>query len=203
MNSTPLYIIIGSILGMIATVALLILHLPQIIHIIGSAVVRSFKWLIWRPTMIKRWYWWKKYRPSWRIAEWGEVKITHIAAEQFQIELPLHLELESRNDKYNSVIEPYGVRLFMYHLGKGWEKQPYRLGGKLIDPAFGQFKLKAKDSVLVAFICNIVVSTKPIFADTVTCKVFSNTRATIVTPFVYLSGAAKRKGNKHFKAKVL
>ncbi len=86
MNSTPLYIIIGSILGIISGLVLSILHSQEVIRLIRLYVARFFKWLARRSTVIREWYWWKKYRPSWEIAALREVKIKSVG-KGFQIEI--------------------------------------------------------------------------------------------------------------------
>lgn len=202
MESPPLYIVIGSILGILSSFVLLILHFPVVANRIKSFVTWLWRWLLWRPIAIRRWRWWRQYRPSWRIANWGEVKIYHEEG-RFRLEVPISLELRSRNNRYNTVVNLYGIGLDMYHAGKGWEKKPHRLSGRLINLNDSDFEIAPRDSVIAEFICETTISERPLVRNTVTCKMFNFTLAALRTPYVNLSGHMKREGNSKFKVNVV
>ncbi len=77
MNSVPLYVLIGSILGIISAIVLLILHASEVIFIIRSFLRLLYVWVKEAPRVFRKWLWWRKYRPSWRIASWGTVKVKY------------------------------------------------------------------------------------------------------------------------------
>ena len=202
MNSVPLYITIGSILGTISAIVLLILHVPEVITTIRSFLKWFRVWLQERPTMIKKWYWWKKYRPSWEIASYGDVSIKLIGAK-YEMDIPLALKFTSRNNRYHTAIDP-DIFVDMYHSGKGWEKRPYRLLAKQIDRGRTFPTIAPQKSILLKYACEIGLTEKPLIADTVTCKIIDKPmRAGIGTPHERLSGDLKREGSNKFEAKAL
>ncbi len=122
--TTPVYIIIGSILGIISALVLTILHLPQFISVIRSFSKWLHNWLKERPGRFNRWRWWRQYRPSWKIANYGELKITKMG-DKYDLSVQVEIEYKNINNKYRVNFYDGYIHAYLYHEGKGWEGQPY------------------------------------------------------------------------------
>ena len=90
----------------------------------------------------------------------------------------------------------------MHHAGKGWEKRPYILYGQFINLDENRLVISPKTSVPVEYICEIKILAQPQVRDTVTCRLYNFSDASIRTDSVFLSGSMKRIGGNRFKAKV-
>ena len=110
--------------------------------------------------------------------------------------------MESGNDKYDTHIEIH-VLVDMYHNGKGWEKRPYRMSVKRIEPINYRL-IKPRKTMLFKFKGELTLQLKPTIEDNVICKIIETYMpAVITTPHERLSGRLKRKGSNRIKAKVL
>ena len=76
MDSLPLYIEIGAMLGIASSIVLLILNLQQLVATIRSFINWSYRWLRRWQAMLREWRWWRQYRPSSKIVEVGILEIT-------------------------------------------------------------------------------------------------------------------------------
>ncbi len=180
---------------------LLIRQFPELVRDLIRLAIRIANWLRERPVAIRKWYWWRKCRPSWRIADFGKVNIT-CDKEGFRIEFPLVLELKSRIDKYKTAVD-CGILLDVYHKGKGWEKIPYRLSSTLVDPNLSHLTLPPRESVSVGFLCGTVLKEEPCVGDTVICKVIDYMRAGISIHHLNLWGRLKKEGKDYREVTVL
>lgn len=134
MDSTPLYIIIGSISGIVAIVAsfvLIISQFPKVVRTIHSGLVKLYRWLRERPTVFSRWRWWRQYRPSCEIVKVGELEITGIHDHYFfkyQMQLEIDVKYTSKDFRYPTEMNSYNISIDVLHAGQGRDKTPYNLG---------------------------------------------------------------------------
>lgn len=205
MDYTPLYIIIGSIGGIASSIVLSILHFPQVVRTIRSGLLWLYRWLRERLMVFNQWRWWRRCCPNWRIDYGGDVRVKRYG-EQYKIECPLYLEFRSRHDRYSTRIDSYSVALHMYHKGRGWEKEPYRLYGKIIEPADSEFKLKPRETAKVRYICETETLSSnplPLLENSISCKVSDYMDASIFAPDTGIHGRVKREGSNRLKVKLL
>jgi len=203
-GSIPPLIIVGSILGIIAAIFLLILRSLKIKEIVRSSAVRLYKWLRSRPVAFNEWRWWREYRPSWELVKWGDMRIT-FTGKRYHIELPVGIKLNSGNDRYESICLWSHVWIDVYHKGKGWEKKPYGLYSNQLshDVIHGQWQLAPLGYLEQQYIFAIDTSAKPLIGNTTSCKLMGEIKGRIGTPRVVLDGVLKKKTNRKFSVNVV
>ncbi len=201
--TTPIYIIIGSILGIISAFVLTILHLPQFVSVIRSFLKWLHSWLRERSRRFNTWRWWRQYRPSWEIANYGELKITKVG-DKYDLSVQVEIEYKNRNDKYK--VNFYGGYIYAYlcHEGKGWEGQPYYLSkssdmARTVNPSISEH---------VVYSFHNDMSIKPLIKETAICKIMGYIWGRIEEDTPYeglegLGGKCKRKGSNKFKVGVV
>ena len=200
MDSTPIYVVIGSILGIVSAVIISIWHFPQVIGIIKS----FFRWL---PKQIRiciskynKWRWWRPYRPSLRLISKKDLEIK-FDGQRYHLTLEVTLECKNNSDRY--MISGYTFyRIRLHHKGKGWERRPYELEIKDTNPHISNLKQRDSRPVILIFEC--VMSEKPIFGKTTICEFRGNPTAHIESsPSIPLEGKMKKKWPGKFKVNVI
>lgn len=194
-GSTPTLIIAGSIIGIIAGISLLILHSLEIKEIVRSNVMRLYQWLRGRRMAFNEWRWWKKYRPSWEIVKWGDLRITSDGGD-YHMELPVTIKFKSGNNRYTSMCQKSYVQVDIYHKGKGWEKKPYGLHSNQLgkDVMHGQCQLLPLGCFEKQYIFEGHTQAKPHIENTASCKPMGKIDGRISGMYgVVLCGAIKKE----------
>lgn len=129
MDSVPIYVQIGAILGIVSGISgivYVILHFAQLLGTIRSFLKWLYGWLKWRRVLFRQWRWWKRYRPYCEIVKVGVLKITK-SINTYHMELKINVKYTSRDNRYNTLMDINDVYLDVYNTGKGRDSKPYRL----------------------------------------------------------------------------
>ncbi len=199
MDSVPLYIPIGAILGILCSIALLILHLPQLVRIIGSFIKQSFQWLWRRPIVLRHWLWWRQCCPTWEIAKVEKIRITK-KGDNFEMEIPVEILIGSREKRYKTKIQHDRVVVSMSHLGRGIERSPFKLYGY---PQEDIGHLDPMETKRVHYVCVEETPAKPLLGETTNCRVAVLSEAWIWTVHGSMMGKLKRKGSEVVKVPII
>jgi hypothetical protein len=200
MESTPLYVTIGSVLGIISSIILLILHLQQVIQIIRTSCKWIQNWIISRLYKFNRWRWWRKCRPSLKIVSNNDLVIKSDGIS-YHIELVLTTKCINHNTKYRLDYDTFSI-IEIHHKGKGWEKKPYQLpyavgsgpGSRTLQPG-------ADETMNHLFANKIPV--KPLIGKTAVCKTIGHPLGNMQdTPYIPLYGKVKKEWRSKFKVNV-
>ena len=130
MDSVPMYVVIGAILGIISSIVLLILHFQDLVETIRSFPNRSYKWLKRSRNMFRERKLWGKYCPSWEIIDSGNVEIFKIGND-YQIKIPIKINFKSRDDRYETTLYVNKTKVIMWHKKDDREGNTYELKGSL------------------------------------------------------------------------
>lgn len=150
----------------------------------------------------KQWRWWKKYRPSWGILNWGNLQIA-FDGNNYHMELNVDMKFSNGNDRYEA--QYAGINSYfwidVYHEGKGWEKPPYRLWEKDFLPQ-KTLQPSGFEQTTLVFETKTDVPAKPFIGNTANCKIGGEIYGEIQTPHVSLWGKLKNEGNNKSKVNV-
>lgn len=126
MDTVPSYVQIGAILGIVSSFVLLILHFKELVDTIRSFLKWFYGWLKWRWVLFRQWRWWRKYRPSFNLANVGRLKITEVNGT-YHMELKIEVKYTSNDSRYPTRMDCSTLLLDVLNTGKGRDKAPYRL----------------------------------------------------------------------------
>jgi hypothetical protein len=199
MDIVPLYLI-GSILGILSSIVLLILHFPEVLDKVKKGARWLLKRLLGLPKMIKGWWWWRQCQPTWQIVKHGDIRITKKSGTEisdFYIEVPVTINYFNRDRRCDLKIDRTPL-LLLHHMGRGKEGSPFELH----DHSRGIHLIKPFDSHQIDYLFNLRVEIEPQLKEKADCKVVDKGDAWISTHSHYLSGNLKRKGESGFVAKV-
>lgn len=199
MDSVPLHIQIGAILGIISSIVLLILHLPQLGRMIISFLRKSFVWLRGRPLVIREFLWWRQCRPLWWVGNIGKAIITK-EDNVFNIEIPIEIMYKNRDERYETQIQFDRVVFLMSHLGRGKERSPFELRSRQQQDIGVLEPMEIKQ---VSYVCAIKTPAKPLLGETTKCRVTVRAEAWILTVHIHMCGKLKRKGNSIVRVPII
>jgi hypothetical protein len=81
MDSIPLYIQIGAILGIISTFIIIILNIQKLLNLLSSFITRLRYYPNELGRKLSNWWWWRQSQPTWEISEYEDVNIVKVATK--------------------------------------------------------------------------------------------------------------------------
>lgn len=188
MDNIPLYVKIGSILGIATAAVTLILNTQKLWSTIRSFGIGLYKSILKWEVAFSYWRLWNQYHPSCEITKFGDLEITQVQ-NNFYYDHQLRLDIEVRftnNDcRYSTPIEDSSVILSVLNKGKGRDKAPYylrRISQTVIESPSGEESIRglpSGKSMVVRYTLGGDVLGKPLLNDVTFCKVISTGEACV------------------------
>ena len=198
-GSTPIYIIIGAISGLISIIVLLILHFQTILNQFRIL----FKWIGGTSSEIGRqiinWWWWRKQPLFWTITNNGNLEISKDQNNRYILQI--RMEAIFQNDHSRYTLNIYGpLRLKVYHSGERWEKKPYDLPSANFPSGL---EVPPSESIPYSYVFCEHYSQKPVFiGNSATCKIIGSTYSNISSADSYLRGGLQFRGKRKISVDV-
>lgn len=95
--TTPIYIIIGSILGILSAIVLIILHLPEFVNVIRSFLKWLCSWLRARPMRFNQWRYWRRFRLHYSVKNISPLSIEQID-DAYKMSISISLQYQNIDD---------------------------------------------------------------------------------------------------------
>lgn len=169
MLNWDLFQTIGAGLAIAYSLIWLILHFREVTDTVRSSLRSLYIWLRARPTMIREWWWWRKYQPSWEVISGGGIKVTPKPQGEYHISVRIPIRFTSRDDRFRTRI----THTFLCHLleikhgGTKREGEPYRLSGDTEPPQFVLLPRQHKDTI---YQFSKTVRAKPLLGKIARCR---------------------------------
>jgi hypothetical protein len=128
MDIVPLYVKLGSILGIVSTVVVLVLNLQTLINIFRSFGIWSYKQIRCFKILIRDWRFWKQYRPSCLVEKVGDLeikKVTNNFYADYRCLLEMDVRYTSNDSRYTTSIDLSAIKIKVFNNGRGRDKAPY------------------------------------------------------------------------------
>lgn len=212
MDSVPLYVLIGSILGIVSGIVLLILHVPQLVTTIRSFINWTYRWAKWCRVMFREWRWWKRYRPTCEIVKIGNLIIIK-SDDEYTMALKIDIKYQSRDIRFDTQMDISAILLDVYNTGKGRDSKPYRLSPDnwtlkihpIEEDNDGGFpvmayvwKLPRRESVVLKYTFRGRIRARPLVDISTSCQIIDIGRARVEE----ITGSRQLKVPDKFEAKV-
>ena len=212
MDSVPLYVAIGAILGIISSIVLLIVHSERLMATIRSHINGACRRLRECQVMFNEYRWWKQYHPSCEIINKGKLVIKK-PSNRYYMGLKIEVRYTSRDNRHDSSVDITSVNLDVYNTGKDRDSKPYRLchslntlqtypieedndGGFPVIHSIGS--LPSGGNVVVRYTFEGFTDAPPLVGASTFCKIVAMGEATVGG----VSGSRKLKASRKFQVDV-
>lgn len=174
-HAHEVFVTIGAALGIVATVMVIILQFHRVCYLVTS----FFKWLYSCPGRIQmifeQWKRVRELRPSWETTEIGIAEITYNNGS-YHITVPVEVEYTNHDPRFPIEMDCGTILMDMYNLGKGRDKDPYRLHSTT-EPA--TFKIPKGDTINKRCLFSGTEEGMPLLGKHTSCRIIAIGKARV------------------------
>jgi len=174
-HAHEVFVTIGAVLGIVATIMIIILQFHRVCLLVTS----FFKWLYLCPRriqmMLEQWRRTRKLGPSWEVTEIGIAEVTH-SDDSYHITVPIEVKYTNRDPRFSIQMDCGTILMDMYNLGKGRDKDPYRLYSTT---ELVTFRLLKMGTINKCYLFSSTEEGMPLLGEYTSCKIIAIGKARI------------------------